>query len=309
MVVLATPYEILAQTTDSNTVQTLAILQAPVNSDLHGDSGDSLLVEGQALMNDKRPSSDLSNDSLDSSSDQISIYIVRNGDTVAGVAKMFGVSENTVRWANNLGSKSSLTKDQELVILPISGVKYIVKKGDTIKSIATSFNADQDEILSFNDFRNGSDLKIGDEIIIPNGEIGVSASTKSKKVASSKNLPLSKSSSGGYLTRPVKGGIRTQGIHGHNGVDLANKLNSPIIAAAGGKVIIAKQGGWNGGYGSYVVISHPNGMQTLYGHMNSLNVSTGQTVGQGEIIGRMGSTGQSTGVHLHFEVRGGTNPF
>jgi len=235
---------------------------------------------------------------------------VRNGDTVAGIAKMFGVSENTVRWANNLSAKSSLTKNQELVILPISGVKYVIKKGDTLKSIAKSFNADQEEILSFNDFKSGSNLKTGDEIIIPNGEIGSSVSNTSQKPKTSKTPSLSgKSYSIGYFMRPVIGGRKTQGVHGHNGVDLANKLNSPILAAAGGKVIIAKQGGWNGGYGSYVVISHPNGMQTLYGHMNSLNVSAGQTVGQGDVIGYMGSTGQSTGVHLHFEVRGGVNPF
>jgi len=259
-------------------------------------------------MNDKRPSTDLSSDSLESSSDQISIYIVRSGDTVASVAKMFGVSENTVRWANNLGAKSSLSKDQELVILPISGVKYVVKKGDTIKSIATSFKADQQEILSFNDI-NGTSLKAGDEIIIPNGEIGSTNTPGKTKKSSSLPSLAGKSYSIGYFMRPVVGGIRTQGIHGHNGVDLANKMNTPILAAASGKVIIAKQGGWNGGYGSYVVISHANGMQTLYGHMNSLNVSVGQTVGQGDVIGYMGSTGQSTGVHLHFEVRGGTNPF
>ena len=259
-------------------------------------------------MNDKRPTADLSDDSIDSGSDQISIYIVQNGDTVASVAKMFGVSENTVRWANNLGAKSSLAKDQELVILPISGVKYIVKKGDTIKSIASAFNGDQQEILSYNNIDTAS-LKTGDEIIIPNGEVGGSVSSSKPKNPSSLPSLAGKSYSIGYFMRPIVGGIKTQGIHGHNGVDLASKLNTPILAAAEGKVIIAKQGGWNGGYGNYVVISHPNGMQTLYGHMNSLNVSVGRTVSQGDIIGYMGSTGQSTGVHLHFEVRGGVNPF
>ncbi len=109
--------------------------------------------------------------------------------------------------------------------------------------------------------------------------------------------------------RPIIGGVKTQGIHGHNGVDLASSLNTPIMAAAAGKVIIAKQGGWNGGYGSYVVISHPNGMQTLYAHMNSVAASVGQSVSQGSVIGYMGNTGDSSGVHLHFEVRGGVNPF
>ena len=262
-------------------------------------------------MNDKRPSPDLTDNSIDSGSDQISIYVVQNGDTVASVAKMFGVSENTVRWANNIETKSSLKNGQELVILPISGVKYVVKKGDTIKSIAKTFNADQSEILSYNDI---TDLSAGDEIIIPNGEIGTSISNpKKESVKSSPNIvghsSPQKSYSIGYLMRPIVGGIKTQGLHGHNAVDLASKLNTPILAAASGKVIVARQGGWNGGYGNYVVISHPNGIQTLYAHMNSLNVTVGQTLNQGDVIGYMGETGDATGVHLHFEVRGGVNPF
>jgi murein DD-endopeptidase MepM/ murein hydrolase activator NlpD len=81
------------------------------------------------------------------------------------------------------------------------------------------------------------------------------------------------------------------------------------MASASGKVIVAKSGGWNGGYGSYVVISHPNGTQTLYGHLSAVTVSVGDEVSQGQTIGRMGSTGKSTGVHLHFEIRGARNPF
>jgi murein DD-endopeptidase MepM/ murein hydrolase activator NlpD len=105
------------------------------------------------------------------------------------------------------------------------------------------------------------------------------------------------------------GGVKTQGIHGHNAVDLANKLNTPIVAAAAGTVIVAKQGGWNGGYGNYVVIDHHNGVQTLYAHMNSLNTTVGSDVTQGQVIGFMGETGDATGVHVHFEVRGAVNPF
>jgi len=116
-------------------------------------------------------------------------------------------------------------------------------------------------------------------------------------------------SSTAYFIRPIVGGIKTQGLHGHNGVDLASSLNTPIMAAASGQVIVAKEGGWNGGYGSYVVIQHPNGMQTLYGHMNQVLVAVGQNVTQGQEIGKMGRTGEATGVHLHFEVRGGVNPF
>jgi murein DD-endopeptidase MepM/ murein hydrolase activator NlpD len=103
--------------------------------------------------------------------------------------------------------------------------------------------------------------------------------------------------------------VRTQGIHGYNGVDLAAGVGTPILAAAGGEVIVAKGSGWNGGYGNYVVIKHPNGTQTLYAHMSSTAISSGAQVSGGEVIGYVGNTGRSTGSHLHFEVRGAKNPF
>lgn len=292
----------LSSTTEESLVS--SVLQAPTNSNTHtAVANDDKVIAGQALMNDRRPTLEHTPEETgEIVSDQISIYVVREGDTLSTIAEMFDVTENTIRWANDINSRSTIRKDQHLIILPISGVKYTIKKGDTLKSIATSFKSDQNEILLYNNLEGASDLKIGAEIIIPNGEITTVAASGSKNTKT-------KTSSSGYFTRPISGGVRTQGLHGHNGIDFAKSLNSPILAAAGGKVIIAKQGGWNGGYGSYVVISHPNGMQTLYAHMNSLAVTVGQTVSQGSTIGYMGSTGQSTGVHLHFEVRGGTNPF
>lgn len=258
-------------------------------------------------MNDKRPTADLSSETSAYASDQISVYIVREGDTLSQIADMFDVTENTIRWANDLNGKT-VRIGQELIILPISGIKYTVKKGDSPKSIASAFNGNEAEILSYNNLSSASDLKVGEEILIPNGEIStVTSSGKTKTSGGVTSATTKKSSSS--LTRPVKGGKKSQGIHGHNGIDIAAPLNTPILAAAGGKVIIAKQGGWNGGYGSYVVISHSNGMQTLYAHMNSVAASVGDTVSQGETIGYMGTTGQSTGIHLHFEVRGGINPF
>ncbi len=252
-------------------------------------------------MNNKRPSN--LEEEASHGSDRISVYVVRPGDTLSQIAQMFNVSENTIRWANNIPAKTNIQPDQELIILPISGIKYTVKKGDTLKSIASLFKSDTDEILSYNNI-NSSDIKVGMEIIIPNGVIVTTASSKPSSSASSGNGTKSTG-----LIRPVKGGIKTQGLHGRNGIDIAAPLNTSVIAAASGKVIIAKQGGWNGGYGSYVVISHPNGTQTLYAHLNSVSVSAGQNISQGEKVGGMGTTGQSTGIHVHFEVRGGTNPF
>lgn len=305
----ASPF--LTGTSSENLVS--SVLQANSNSDTHPVVADSSkLIAGQALMNDRRPSLEHTPEETgEIASDQISVYVVREGDTLSTIAKMFDVTENTIRWANDMNAKSVLQKDDQLIILPISGIKYTVKKGDSVQSIAKSFGSDKDEILSYNNLASVDELKSGIEIIIPNGEITTAvASTNTKPSKDTKTIGKSGTkSSSGYFMRPIVGGVRTQGIHGHNGIDLASSLNTAILAAATGKVIIAKQGGWNGGYGNYVVISHPNGMQTLYAHMNSTAVSVGQTVTQGSAVGYMGSTGHSSGIHLHFEVRGGVNPF
>ncbi|MFA7310107.1 MAG: M23 family metallopeptidase, partial [Candidatus Paceibacterota bacterium] len=114
----------------------------------------------------------------------------------------------------------------------------------------------------------------------------------------------------GYYMAPLSRYTETQGIHGYNGVDLAAPVGTPIMASANGDVIIAKAGGYNGGYGSYVVISHGNGSQTLYAHMSKVSTYDGAHVVQGQVIGYVGSTGKSTGAHVHFEIRNGIrNPF
>ena len=113
-----------------------------------------------------------------------------------------------------------------------------------------------------------------------------------------------------YYVSPVSHYIQTQGIHGYNAVDLAAPVGTPIVAAADGEITVAREGGWNGGYGSYVVITHDNGSQTLYAHMSKVATYDGQQVVQGQVIGYVGGTGESTGPHLHFEIRNGIrNPF
>lgn len=113
---------------------------------------------------------------------------------------------------------------------------------------------------------------------------------------------------GAYL-RPVVGGYKSQGVHGNNGVDLAHYCGTPVLAAAPGIVHSARPKGWNGGYGRVVTIDHPNGKRSLYAHLSRVTVQPGQVVRQGMEIGRVGSSGNSTGCHLHFEIRGGRNPF
>jgi LysM repeat protein len=282
--------------------QTMTLLEAPKNYDPISRSGGQLaIVDNNALSIGNEPAAYA--DGGLSGSGQISVYIVRRGDTLAGIAKMFNVSKNTILWANDI-KNGTIKEGQELVILPVTGVRHIVKSGDTLKSISTKYKADINDILAYNDLAANAKLKVGNEVIIPDGEISVSATSKAASVKAAASYP----SVAGYFIRPANA-VKTQGIHGHNGVDFGGPIGTSIKAAASGTVTVARSGGYNGGYGSYVVISHPNGTQTLYAHMSSVGVSVGQKIGQGEYIGAIGNTGKSTGPHLHFEVRGAKNPF
>lgn len=302
-------------TNDSATGSKINLLEAVTNQNPTGlaTTTDTLsVVDGQALLNEAGVSGTMA-DVVDRpvSSDQISVYVVRKGDTLSSIAKMYGVSVNTVKWANDL--KGTPKEGDILTILPISGIQYTVKKGDTVASIAKKYKADIADIQQYNDLSVDSGLIIGDVVIIPDAEISTPVITPVKKYTngSSALIPgASGPSYAGYYIRPFVGGRKTQGLHGHNGVDLAGvPVGTPIKAAADGVVIIAKMGGYNGGYGNYIVISHPNGTQTLYGHLNSISISRGDQVNQGQVIGGLGNTGRSTGPHLHFEVRGAVNPF
>lgn len=247
----------------------------------------------------------------------ISKYVVREGDTISSIAKLFDVSPNTIRWANDLTPKSTIKLGQVLTVLPVTGIKHTVQKGDTLASIAKRYSADASDIASFNGVDSAS-LIVGDVILIPDGEAQVNVEPKTSKVSvkSSKarisvEVGQSRSSTySGYYKAPLAHYTKTQGIHGYNGVDLAAPVGTPIMASADGDVIVAKESGYNGGYGKYIVISHDNGSQTLYSHLYDVTTYDGSHVVQGQVIGTVGSTGKSTGPHLHFEIRNGTrNPF
>lgn len=271
----------------------------------------------------------------------ITIYSVKEGDTISTIAEQFAISTNTLLWANDLTRTSKIKVGQKLTILPVTGVQYEVKKGDTISGIAKKFDGDSEEILSYNDLESANKIVVGMTLIIPNGEL---PATK-KVVAKVPSAPVKKTTgatssstsvtakatldaddavnngavppvsvrnidTGDYFIHPVPGSIQTQGLHGYNSVDFGAPTGTPILAAADGVVIIEKGAGkWYGGYGNYIVIEHDNGTQTLYSHNSKNVVNVGDAVKQGQTIGLVGSTGRSTGPHLHFEVRGGKNPW
>ena len=288
---------------DAGNSQTMNLLEGYLNINPTSTGGAEIAIVDSVALESSRGESEVFVDLGKSGTGQISVYVVRKGDTLSEIAEMFGVSTNTIVWANNIKA-SSIKEGQELVILPISGVRHVVKSGDTVKSLATKYKADFDEILSYNGLAADAKIKPGDIVVIPDGVISATQ-TSLAKTSGSQTYPVYS----GFYLRPIVGGRKTQGIHGNNGVDLAAPTGVPILASADGKVIISRAGGYNGGYGAYVVISHANGTQTLYAHMSKDNVSVGQSVEQGQVIGAVGSTGKSTGPHVHFEVRGAKNPF
>jgi LysM repeat protein len=303
--------EVEAETIGSSTnLQTIPLLEGSdaVSTSTLKHSRFDLVTEGGAIVAESGPLGTAADIDDEPKNDQISLYVVHKGDTLSEVAKMFDVSVNTIVWANDLDRKKALVEGQQLIILPISGVRHTVIKGDTIASIAKKYNGDADEIALYNDLDKNKSLAVGKVILIPNGEVAQPVVVK-KPASGGVKGGASSSVTKGYFIRPIKGGKKTQGLHGHNGVDLASSIGAEIYASAGGVVIISKMGGWNGGYGNYVVIKHNNGTQTLYAHMLRTNVSVGQTVGQGQVIGYLGNTGNSTGPHVHFEIRGAVNPF
>ena len=242
------------------------------------------------------------------STDQITIYRVESGDTPGGIAERFGISLQTLLWANNLRSAGTIKIGDDLIILPVTGVQYEVKKGDTLESIAKKFKGDATEITVFNGLAIGEVLTTGQVVIIPDGEFAPAPAFPSRPASGGSRVTGVPDYKGFYM-RPIIGGRRSRGIHGYNGVDLANSCGMPTMASADGTVLIARTGGWNGGYGLYVVITHANKTQTLYAHLSSLAVKAGDLVTQGQTIGTLGSTGNSTGCHIHFEIRGAKNPF
>ena len=291
-----------------NNSQNMALLQATVNADPNSGKGggDITIVGGTALLPETGPTGTMADIKENNFGDQINIYVVRQGDSLSQIAKMFGVSVNTIIWGNEIKG-STIIPGQTLIILPVSGVKHTVKAGDTVRSIAAAYKGDVDEILQFNNLSLNSALSIGEVVIIPDGEVAVSHITTPG--ATSNVHGTGGPSYVGYYARPVIGAVKTQGLHGYNGIDLGAPVGTPIYASAAGDVLISRTSGWNGGYGQYVVISHLNGTQTLYAHMSQNVAFEGAKVFQGQLIGYVGATGKSTGPHLHFEVRGAKNPF
>lgn len=303
--------EFVVEVVDNNELKNnpieIALLSAEQNPNpLSGRGGAEIIIDENALVSTGPVGED---EIAKSGNGEIRVYTVREGDSLSEVADMFSVTPNTIMWANDLTGANDIRPGDSLVILPIVGVRHIVKSGDSLSTIAKKYEGNEEEILAYNQLDSASEISVGETIIIPGGAMHEKTVAKASSKSSSKNKSVGEGGSSSGFVHPAPGSVKSQGIHGYNAVDLAGGMGSSIRAAAAGEVIVAKGSGWNGGYGNYIVIKHNNGTQSLYAHLSSLNVGVGSYVSQGQVIGGMGNSGKSTGTHLHFEVRGGRNPF
>lgn len=234
------------------------------------------------------------------------VYKVESGDTISTIAAKFDISVNTILWENNLSAHSLIRPGQELSILPVSGVAHTISKGENLSYLASKYDVEEDEILSFNKLANANQLVIGEKLIIPGGAKSSYASRSSDSysgVSAIRNIVKPAAASplaGNKMNWPTQGSRITQYYSWrHHGVDIANKTGTPIYAADAGTVEYI---GWGTGYGNNIIVNHGGGKKTRYAHLSQFYVKRGQVVGKGESIGAMGSTGWSTGPHLHFEV-------
>ncbi|OGE16719.1 hypothetical protein A3F00_00700 [Candidatus Daviesbacteria bacterium RIFCSPHIGHO2_12_FULL_37_11] len=233
-------------------------------------------------------------------------YEIQSGDTLSTVAKKFGISADTIKWANNLKNENNLSPGDKLKILPVTGIAYTVKSGDTLESIAKKYQSEAQAIVDFpfNDVPDDFRLTAGQLLIVPDGVIEAAKPvirSQPKYLAQGPSSPVFEALGGGKFVWPTSGGISQYFAWYHPGIDIPNRSAPGIAASDGGTVVVA---GWpdNMGYGNRIVVDHGNGYRTLYAHLSNIYVNVGQTVSRGQIIGQMGSTGRSTGTHLHFEV-------
>lgn len=241
-----------------------------------------------------------------STGNTITEYVVELGDTLSTIAAKFNVSTDTIRYANSIEDVDSIAPGDKLTIPPVTGVLHTVAAGETTAGIAKRYNANESLIISQNDLY-GEELAVGMKIMVPDGEIPeapkpvVQTKTASSSTGSGGSQGSSQSiaASGQFLFPTVNAQGYYNGYHNW-AIDIPGAIGTPIFASDSGRIVEA-QYGWNGGYGNTILIDHGNGYTTRYAHMSSLAVIGGY-VSKGQVIGYMGSTGRSTGSHLHFEI-------
>ena len=242
-------------------------------------------------------------------------YTVQAGDTIETIAARFRLLPTTLVWSNQEveDAPDRLSIGQVLFVLPVNGIWYTVEDNDTIDGIAEEFKASSEDIVNspLNNLADGANLLPGAKIVVPNGvkpyvASVVDTSSGVSDASGAYSGPAVSVAASGAFGWPTNGMLSQGFWWGHRALDLANAIGVPVAAADSGYVSYA---GWdNTGYGYMVMVDHGNGFQTLYAHLSQYYVDPGQAVARGQVIAAMGSTGQSTGPHLHFEIRYGGVP-
>ncbi|MBI3956583.1 MAG: peptidoglycan DD-metalloendopeptidase family protein [Candidatus Kerfeldbacteria bacterium] len=247
--------------------------------------------------------------------DDVMYHVVEGGETVSTIAEQYNISVNTILWENRLGARDLIQPGQKLTILPSSGVSHRVASGETVASIAKKYEANEADIVEYNKLADASAIAADQVLLIPGGRVppppAPIAPTTRLAVDTGGTAPPSITAprGGGLLWPTPSHKINQYFTYRHSGVDIDGEYTSPIYAAESGRVEFV---GWGGGYGLHVIVNHGNGMKTLYAHASKTFVKAGQNVDKGQTLAMQGSTGWSTGVHLHFEVfinGRKTNPF
>lgn len=226
-------------------------------------------------------------------------HVVVRGETVTSIAARYGVTSETVAASAGLGNPNRIYPGQTLTFPSVNGVVHVIEPGDTLSDIARLYRVPAGDISRANAITDPAHLQVGQTLIVPSGKRPQQASPAASVAAS--NTPAA---AGGSLAWPVRGPISSRfGMRWgrlHSGIDIAAPYGTTIRAAAAGRVTFV---GWYGSYGRCAIIDHGGGLTTLYGHASVILVSTGDHVDRGTAVAEVGSSGNSTGPHVHFEVR------
>ena len=223
-------------------------------------------------------------------------YTIEDGDNLTIISRKIGANLDTLVSVNKISNANRLRPGQKIIVPNRNGLLYTMKKGETLADVTDRYDVSLTRVLTFNKIDDANSIREGDDIFLPGAKYTLDE--RIDKFGQMFSLPTTVtriSSAFGYRIHPITG-VRTK----HMGVDIPGRINTPVYASRKGKVIFA---GYSGGYGNLVIVRHDKGYTTYYGHLNSITTRSGANVGVGVMIGRMGSTGRSTGSHLHFEVR------
>lgn len=235
-----------------------------------------------------------------STDSKIKYYEIKKGDTLWDISRKYQTDLNTLIVMNNLTQGSILSVGQTLEIPYNRARVHTIAKGETMWDISQKYETNVARIINANPGKSPNQLKIGDKLNIPD-------STNSRPVLAYNAPSRSSSSMASQFIWPIVGAItskygwRSTGFH--HGLDIAGDLGDSIKASAAGTVIFAD---YKPVYGKTIIIEHSNGHETLYAHMQSIKVNPGTKVAKGQVIGSIGVTGRTTGPHLHFEVKKGS---